>query len=97
MDVARVRRLAQMLGIGLSEGETQDLAGDLAAVIEQVDALDRVELASAAQDSAPEPGHAASEGPGLRPDEPSADPLTRPPESFAPRWRDGWFIVPRVR
>lgn len=98
MEAARVRRLARMLRIGLSDAETEDLAADLAAVLRQVDAafegadLRQVEAREPELESSP-----AAPLPGLRADEPGADPLTRPPESFAPAWRDGWFTIPRVR
>lgn len=97
MDAARVRRLAQMLRIGLAKDEVRDLARELTAVLERIDPLDRVELPGAERDSTAGSRNPPFEGPGLRPDEPGADPLTLPPDSFAPATRDGWFIVPRVR
>lgn len=96
MDAARVRRLARMLRIGLSEAETEELAGDLAAVLHHVDALGGVDLPPVEQRAAAQQSPPAGLS-DLRPDEPGADPLLRPPERFAPASREGWFTVPRVR
>ncbi|MEJ2502038.1 MAG: aspartyl/glutamyl-tRNA amidotransferase subunit C [Gemmatimonadota bacterium] len=89
-----VRRVAALARLRLDPGAVEALAADLSSVLRHVDALAAVEGGEA-------PGPAVAPGPpgvdsGLRPDEPGADPLARPPVDFAPELLDGLFTLPRV-
>ena len=84
--VAEVERLARLARIRLDEHEVERLRRDLGAILEDLEILHRLA-----------PVHAADDPPvatPLREDLPSADPLLLPPEAFAPRWSDGYFVAP---
>lgn len=89
---AEVRRLAQLAGLRLGDGEADRLAAELAGILAHFEALRSV------QAEAPEPGEPSRGAPRspLREDIPASDPLVRPPSASAPAWRDGFFLVPRL-
>ncbi len=86
-DVAKIAKLAEL-----------EVGDDAAAALELE--LSRI-LAFVAQlgevtDDAAVGGGADDRVARLRRDVPAADPLARAPEEFAPAFRDGLFIVPRL-
>ena len=89
MPVSRddVRRVAALARIGVSEDRLDALARELDGILGHMEVLARVEAPTDLPAPAPMP---------LAPDEPPSVPLARPHESFAPKSRDGFFLVPRL-
>lgn len=111
-EVRRLARLARLHldeeEVGRLAGEMAEILGHFEA-IREAEAERAPEGGRAAapegEDAAPEGGGAAAadagapgrEGPSpLREDVPGADALLRPPSEAAPRWADGFFVVPRL-
>lgn len=90
MGVSRddVRRIASLARIGVPDARLDGLVKDLDGILSHMDVLEKVAPGDA-------PGGAA-EGMPLAPDEPGSVPLDRSREEFAPRTRDGFFLVPRL-
>ncbi len=86
-DVERIARLAEL---AVDDAAARELEAQLSRILDYVAQLARVSDAG--------PGAAASDrrAARLRPDVPSADPLTRPLEDIAPAFKDGLFTVPRL-
>jgi aspartyl-tRNA(Asn)/glutamyl-tRNA(Gln) amidotransferase subunit C len=82
-----VRRMAALARIGIPDDRLDALVAELDGILAHMDVLARVQPAPATRDVAGMP---------LAPDEPPGEPLARPLESFAPRSRDGFFLVPRL-
>jgi aspartyl-tRNA(Asn)/glutamyl-tRNA(Gln) amidotransferase subunit C len=89
MSVSRddVRRIAALARIGVHEERLDALAKELDGIIAHMEVLSKVEQPANVPLQAPMP-LAADEGPSV--------PLDRPRESFAPKTRDGFFLVPRL-
>jgi aspartyl-tRNA(Asn)/glutamyl-tRNA(Gln) amidotransferase subunit C len=83
-DVEKVARLAEL---DLEESGVAELQAQLARILEHVEQLGEVREAQA-----PAPGGQAR----LRKDVVNPDPLAIPPERFAPEWKQGLFVVPRL-
>jgi len=86
-DVLHVARLA---ALDLPESEIPKLTAELDAIVSYVGQL--IELGD-------RPGEPFVAGPllaPLRPDQVRATPLYRPPAEFAPEFREGFFLVPRL-
>jgi aspartyl-tRNA(Asn)/glutamyl-tRNA(Gln) amidotransferase subunit C len=86
-----VRHIASLARLGLSEERAQALVAELNTILEHMDVLSRVDTA----------GIEAVAGVGaaglpLRPDDGPAIPLARGLDAFAPRTKDGFFLVPRL-
>ncbi len=92
IDRAEVRRIAHLARLALEEEEVDRRARERSAILGHLEALKAVEV------SAVEPlAIAAERSDPLREDRSDAcDPLLDPPESFAPEWRDGFFLLPRL-
>ena len=86
-DVHHVARLAEL---DLPESEIGRLTTELDAIVSYVGQLN--DLA----DRAGEPFVAGPATAPLRPDVVHPTPLARPPAAFAPEFRDGFFLVPRL-
>lgn len=87
VDEEEVRRIADLARLELEEDEVRRLAGELSALLEELDRLREL------------PTDPLDEEEGtlrLRPDAPPSEPLARGPETFAPDWRDGFFVLPRL-
>ncbi len=82
-----VRRIAALARIGVPDDRLDALVAELDGILAHMDVLARVEPAPAVREIAGMP---------LAPDQPPGEPLARPIESFAPRSRDGFFLVPRL-
>ena len=84
-----VRRIADLARLELDEAEIRRLAGELGDLLERLERLRELPAA---------PREPDGEEPALRlrPDAPPSEPLARGPESFAPEWRDGFFVLPRL-
>jgi aspartyl-tRNA(Asn)/glutamyl-tRNA(Gln) amidotransferase subunit C len=101
-----VRRIAALARLAVPDERLDALAGELSGILRHVDALSRVPTESTAAAALAdhverEPGRAPPpppQQPGMRValDSGPPVPLTHPHESFAPAWRDGFFLVPRL-
>lgn len=103
--------MARLACLRLSDEEAERLAVEVSEVLKHFAALREVaaeaesDRAGAPDDLGPvdDGGPPAAEPPApgrevaapLREDEPGADPLRSPPADAAPRWADGFFLVPR--
>ncbi len=84
-----VRHIAALARLGLSDERAAALTAELNTILGHMDVLSKVETSGVAD---------AGEGPGmpLRADAPPSDVLARPPQDFAPSYREGFFLVPRL-
>jgi aspartyl-tRNA(Asn)/glutamyl-tRNA(Gln) amidotransferase subunit C len=89
MSVSRedVRRIAALARIGVPEDRIDALVTELGGILAHMDVLAKVEDPRSIRPVEPMP-LAADEAPSV--------PLDRPSEEFAPRTRDGFFLVPRL-
>lgn len=105
IDHEQVRRVARLARLELSGEEVDRLADELGRVLSRFRELEAAEVDGAGhgtgeESTAESPDadiDAETDGSGLRPDEPDADPLARGPGELAPEWEDGFFLVPRLR
>ena len=87
-DVKHVARLARL-------GMTDERAGQLVAELNRI--LDHMAVLEGVKTIGVEPASGVgAAGMPLRVDAGPPFPLARPPESFAPSMRDGFFLVPRL-
>ena len=86
-----VRHIAALARLGLAEERAAALVGELNAILVHMDVLSRIDTT----DAEPVTGVGASGAP-LRKDMGPSEPLARDIPSFAPRTRDGFFLVPRL-
>jgi aspartyl-tRNA(Asn)/glutamyl-tRNA(Gln) amidotransferase subunit C len=86
-EVLHVARLAEL---AVREGELDQLVDQMNRIVDYVAQLDQVPPDRMAEPFLPGPATVE-----LREDVPDPVPLTRPPASFAPEFRDGFFLVPR--
>ena len=93
MSVTRedVRHFATLARLGIADDRLDALARELSGILAHMQVLQQVESAGAAR--AAESG---AEGMTLRPDVEGAVPLARAREDFAPKFREGFFLVPRL-
>ena len=83
-----VRRMAALARIGVPEERLEALVRELGGILDHMDVLARADAAA--------PDVPPADGMPLAPDEPGAVPLAIPRETFAPKMRDGFFLVPRL-
>ncbi len=102
IDRERVRHVARLARLELSEEEVDRLSEELGRVLSRFRELEEAEV-DAAGDGAAEGGPAEVSGGepeaggcGLRPDRAESDSLARQPADLAPEWEDGLFLVPRL-
>jgi aspartyl-tRNA(Asn)/glutamyl-tRNA(Gln) amidotransferase subunit C len=86
-----VRHVASLARLGLSPEALQTYVSELNTILEHMDVLSRVDT----QGIEPVAGVGASGAP-LRPDENTPIELRRPIDDFAPKTKDGFFLVPRL-
>ena len=87
-DVHHIARLARL---GVSEERAKSLVRELNTILAHMDVLSRVDTAGSQ-----EVNGVGAAGLPLRPDVGPQIPLDRPREDFAPRMKDGFFLVPRL-
>ena len=87
-DVHHIARLARL---GVSDERAESLVRELNTILAHMDVLSRVDTAGFAEVSG-----VGAAGLPLRPDAGPQIPLARAREDFAPRMRDGFFLVPRL-
>jgi aspartyl-tRNA(Asn)/glutamyl-tRNA(Gln) amidotransferase subunit C len=86
-DVLHVAKLAEL---AVREDELRRLVEQMSRIVDYVATLDEVST-----DSEVEAFQAGPESVTLREDVEATIPLTRPPSSMAPEFKDGFFLVPR--
>ena len=95
-----VRHIARLARLCLDEDEVECMARDMSSILEFIAVLGGRTLEVEAPDDPPpggEPAHRAGPGDDLDTTaETRSDPLARPPSRFAPAWKDGFFVVPRL-
>lgn len=87
-EVGRIAALARLV---LPDDEARRLTRDLNAILDHVAALP-----AAAGPGDPHVPVGPASAPERRQGEIRPDPLREGPEAFAPDWRDGLFVVPRL-
>ena len=86
-----VRHIASLARLELTETRAAELVVELNGILRHMDVLSKVDTTGVE----PLAAVGATESP-LRPDVGPPMPLAHPIESFAPRTRDGFFLVPRL-
>ena len=87
-DVHHIARLARL---GVSDERAESLVRELNTILAHMDVLSRVDTTGIAEVSG-----VGAAGLPLRPDTGPQIPLARAREDFAPRMKDGFFLVPRL-
>ena len=85
-----VRHIAALARLGLSDDRAQALVGELNGILAHMDVLSKVDTTGV------EPLTGIGLSPALREDKGPAIPLAHPIETFAPKFEDGFFLVPRL-
>ena len=91
LDRNAVQRIAELAEIAVTEEELPTLVAQLDRIVDYVAQLEGYQ----GEDDLPAFLPGPSQTP-LRPDVVNPVPLTRGPATFAPAWRQGYFVVPRV-
>lgn len=89
VDRADVARIAELARLSLDDDEAERLTGELNRILDHVEALralGEVEPPVAAQPREATSTRAREDG--------APDALMRRPDEFAPRWSEGFFVVP---
>ena len=86
-DLEKVSDLARL---ELSPEELRTLVDDCKAILDHFDEIRQLDLTGV------EPGGTLETEAPLREDVEASDPLELPPERFAPEWREGFFVLPRL-
>jgi aspartyl-tRNA(Asn)/glutamyl-tRNA(Gln) amidotransferase subunit C len=86
-----VHHIAHLARLGVSDARAEALVRELNTILEHMEVLSRVDTAGIQEVS----GIGAA-GLPLRPDVGPPIPLGRHREDFAPRMKDGFFLVPRL-
>ena len=83
-----VRNIAALARVAVDPAQLDVVARELNSILAHMDAL--AELPPSEIDDR------QTAGMRLSPDAGPPVPLVRPPSDFAPNWRDGFFLVPRL-
>jgi aspartyl-tRNA(Asn)/glutamyl-tRNA(Gln) amidotransferase subunit C len=86
-----VRHIAALARLGLSDERAQALVAELNTILAHMDVLAQVKT-----DGLEEVAGVGAAGAPLRADSGPPIPLERPIDTFAPAFRDGFFLVPRL-
>jgi aspartyl-tRNA(Asn)/glutamyl-tRNA(Gln) amidotransferase subunit C len=86
-----VRHIASLARLGLSDGRAQALVRELNTILAHMDVLSRIDT-----EGMHEVAGIGAAGLPLRPDVGPPISLGREREDFAPRMKDGFFLVPRL-
>jgi aspartyl-tRNA(Asn)/glutamyl-tRNA(Gln) amidotransferase subunit C len=84
-----VRNIAALARLAVAPERLDTIVSELNGILGHMEALSRVPALDAA-------GDGQLDGMRLAPDHGPAVGLERAPASFAPAWRDGFFLVPRL-
>lgn len=84
-----VRNIALLARLGIDDAGVPALVDQLNGILAHMDVLQNVDIGDALDAT-------AAQGMQLRPDENTPVPLARERAAFAPEFRDGFFLVPRL-
>jgi aspartyl-tRNA(Asn)/glutamyl-tRNA(Gln) amidotransferase subunit C len=87
---ADVRNIALLARVGVDEARIPSLVAQLNGILSHMEVLQRVDIGDGALDAS------GRDGMTLRPDTSVSVPLARDRADFAPAFRDGFFLVPRL-
>lgn len=90
ISLEEVRHIAALARLGLDDAQLGAIAAELSSILEHMQVLARADT--------DDPGRAAADERSmpLREDAGPPIPLARMPNDFAPAFRDGFFLVPRL-
>lgn len=88
---AEVEHIAALARLRVGPGEVATLTGEMNAILDHMAELREVEVEGIEEVVGIVEGGAPTRSPRAGP-----DPLHRSPAAFAPDWRDGFFVVPRL-
>ena len=88
---AEVLHVASLAKLRLDDDEIQTMSTQLTSILDHMDALRAVDVAGVEPFSVTRDTAAP-----LREASVTPDPLEASPATIAPRWEDGYFVVPRV-
>lgn len=86
-----VRQVARLARLGLPAGRAESLVGELHGILVHLARLSTVDTEGVEGVEG-----VGAAGAALAQDYGPSVPLARTPDAFAPRFRDGFFLVPRV-
>ena len=86
-----VRHIAALARLGLNDERAESLVRELNTILQHMDVLSRVDT-----EGAQEVAGIGAAGLPLRADAGPPIPLGRERDDFAPRMKDGFFLVPRL-
>jgi aspartyl-tRNA(Asn)/glutamyl-tRNA(Gln) amidotransferase subunit C len=86
-----VRHIAHLARLGIEDDRAEGLVRELNTILTHMDVLSRVDT-----EGLHEVAGIGAAGLPLRPDTGPQIPLGRPREDFAPKMKDGFFLVPRL-
>ena len=86
-----VRAIASLARLTVPSERLDALVAELNGILSHMEELSRIEGKDAARTAAE-----SAQGMALAPDRGPPVGLERPPSTFAPAWRDGFFLVPRL-
>jgi aspartyl-tRNA(Asn)/glutamyl-tRNA(Gln) amidotransferase subunit C len=86
-----VRHIAALARLGLTDARAHALVTELNTILTHMEVLGKVDT-----DGMPAVSGVGAAGLPLRPDDGPALGLARARDEFAPRMRDGFFLVPRL-
>ena len=90
ISLEEVRHIAALARIGIDDVQAEAVARELSSILNHMQVLAEAEIGSIAS------GIAVDHAMPLRPDAGPPIPLARTPHDFAPRFSDGFFLVPRL-
>ena len=85
-----LQELSELARLELSDEQLRNLVEDCRAILDYFDEIRQLDVTEV------EPSGVGKAGAPLREDVEDPDPLELPPESFAPEWREGFFVLPRL-
>lgn len=93
MSVSRgeVEHIASLARLKVGPGEIAALTGEMNAILDHMAELREVDVEGIREVVGVVEGGAPTRSPRAGP-----DPMQRSPAQFAPDWRDGFFVVPRL-
>ncbi len=86
-DLLKVKELAEL---ELSDAEVDALTRDCRLILQAFDSIMELDISTV------EPADALEHAAPLREDAENCDPLELPPAEMAPKWRDGFYVLPRL-
>ena len=90
ISLEEVRHISALARLGIDDAQAEAITRELSSILTHMQVLAEAEVGSVAS------GTAVDHAMALRPDAGPPIPLARTPHDFAPEFRDGFFLVPRL-